>query len=320
VLDGEVGPGKIVCCAAGNEGNDNIHARVEVGQDHVRTISFAVPPPAPGQPSPTVALNGWYSGRDELALAVAAPGASQTPFQPVLTGQSPVGSYELPGGAVRIVTPGPDPANGDHNFLVEVQPAPAPAGVAPKPGAWRLRVRGDKVTRGTVDVWSVDETAAQLTGPAVQDSLKVGAPGSATEVVTVGSYTTKVDWDDMMGNPHQAGLHLDDVSDFSSEGPRRDGAEKPDLLAPGAMIASSLSTRAPASLDELVDDLNVVKAGTSMAAPFVSGLVALLLERDHTLGPQQVKDLLRAHCSIPRHHAGGFDAKWGHGLIHAEAL
>lgn len=40
-------------------------------------------------------------------------------------------------------------------------------------------------------------------------------------------------WDDMFGNPHQAGLELDDISEFSSEGQRR--VAKPDLAAPGAM-------------------------------------------------------------------------------------
>lgn len=50
------------------------------------------------------------------------------------------------------------------------------------------------------------------------DSTKIGSPGACTRAVTMASYTTKVEWLDVMGGPHEAGLELDDVSDFSSEG------------------------------------------------------------------------------------------------------
>jgi hypothetical protein len=57
-----------------------------------------------------------------------------------------------------------------------------------------------------------------------------------------------------------------------------------------------------------------------MATPFISGLVALLLERDPTLDPAGVKALLRAHSSIPNRPGGTFDPKWGFGLIDALVL
>jgi subtilisin family serine protease len=61
-------------------------------------------------------------------------------------------------------------------------------------------------------------------------------------------------------------------------------------------------------------------AGTSMATPFVTGLVALLLQRDPNLTPEAVKDLLRQNSSIPGENTGTFDKKWGYGLINVENL
>ena len=70
----------------------------------------------------------------------------------------------------------------------------------------------------------------------------------------------------------------------------------------------------------LVDDLHRIMAGTSMACPFVAGLVALLLERTANLRPDAAKKTLRTHSAIPGRPKGAFDNKWGYGLINAARL
>jgi hypothetical protein len=57
-----------------------------------------------------------------------------------------------------------------------------------------------------------------------------------------------------------------------------------------------------------------------MATPFITGIVAMLLERDRTLDPNGVKALLRANSRISGQPNGTFDIKWGFGLIDALAL
>ncbi|HVL05102.1 MAG TPA: S8 family serine peptidase [Acidimicrobiales bacterium] len=326
VIDSLTGPGRIVCCAAGNEGNDNIHAQGKVRKGGVRNFAASIPRPAAEQRPWVAAFNGWYKGRDRMTVSVMAPNHESTPAQPVITGnENPAKIYQLELGAVRVTTPGPDPANGDINFFVEIQPAPAPTappGTPPSaPGTWRIKMKGVKVSGdGLVDLWSIDERVGQFTGIAVEDNMKVGSPGCCTSAITVASFTTKDKWEDFFGNPHQSALELNTISDFSSEGPRRDGARKPDVAAPGAMIGASLSGDSGVGPAVLLDQLNRINAGTSMACPFVAGMVALLLERDPTLDPEAVKALLQARSAIPRRPAGTWDEKWGYGLISAKGL
>jgi subtilisin family serine protease len=326
VTDSLTGPGRIVCCAAGNEGNDNIHAQGKVRKGGVRNFAVSIPRPAAEQRPWVAAFNGWYKGTNRMTVSVMAPDHEATPAQPVITGnENPAKIYQLAGGAVRVTTPGPDPANGDVNFFVEIQPAPAPAappGSPPvAPGTWRIKMTGVKVSGdGLVDIWSVDERVGQFTGIAVEDNMKVGSPGCCTSAVTVASFTTKNEWVDFMGGDHQSALALNTISDFSSEGPRRDGARKPDVAAPGAMIGAALSGDSGFGPAVLLDQLNRINAGTSMACPFVAGVVALLLERDPTLDPKQVKSMLQAKSAIPRRPAGTWDEKWGYGLLTARGL
>jgi len=319
VIDAAVGPGRIVCCAAGNEGHDNIHAQVKLTKGSTKTVAAVVAVAQAGQPPPLATFNGWYSGKDRFQVAVVTPGGTQTPFQKVIENDAPGKEYATPYGVVRVITPGPDPANGDVNFFVQIEPGPPPAGTA-KPNSWKLRLKADKVGKGLVDLWTTDEQTAQFTGAAVKDTMKVGAPGCATSAITVASFTTRNEWDTLTGETEHFAEPLETISGFSSEGPRRDGVRKPDIAAPGAVIISALSSKSPVVPRVLIDAWNRINAGTSMACPFVAGTVALLLQRDPTLDPTKVKTLLKEASAIPGKKVGTWDAQWGYGLLDASLL
>jgi serine protease AprX len=111
------------------------------------------------------------------------------------------------------------------------------------------------------------------------------APGNDPYVISVGAV------DDMGTRVRDD----DSVASWSSVGVTQDGYAKPDVYAPGAHIVSNLAPgSAFASLcpDCVVSGEYIRAGGTSMSAPVVSGVAALVLERNPNLTPNQVKSLI----------------------------
>jgi subtilisin family serine protease len=318
IIDSESGAGRIVCCAAGNEGNDNIHAQATLSSDTMHTMRFRVP----SNGAMNAWVNGWYGGASSLEVSIRTPKGYITPWQSIITSGSPAKTYQLPDARITLVTPGPDAANGDHAILVDLEGVPSGSSVTG--GVWQLRVKKTSGPATDFHAWALDNAehgpVVFFTGTSVKDSVKIGSPGASTSAITVASYTTKVKWTDIDGNPEAVGLAVDSISEFSSEGPMRNGAQKPDFTAPGAMIVSCLSSASVTERADMVNQNFVLMAGTSMATPFLAGLIALLLERDPKLDAPQVKGLLKSHCSIPSKPAGTFHPKWGFGLVDAVGL
>jgi serine protease AprX len=88
----------------------------------------------------------------------------------------------------------------------------------------------------------------------------------------------------------------DVVAPWSSRGVTQDGFSKPDVTAPGAHIVSTVppgSTYTQQCPACMVGDDYMRLNGTSMAAPVVSGIVALMLQTHRTWTPNQVKRAIR---------------------------
>ena len=143
-----------------------------------------------------------------------------------------------------------------------------------------------------------------------------GTPACVDCAITVAAHQSG-NWEDDVWHPG-------DICNFSSYGPTIDGRDKPDISAPGYGVISANSSYA----DEHNSAVATVTfegreysfislSGTSMSSPFTTGVVALLLEANPTLTPQQVKESLifsATHDSLTE--ARGM-VRFGHGKVNA---
>ena len=141
--------------------------------------------------------------------------------------------------------------------------------------------------------------------------VTVYPPANDPFVITVGAADDK----------GTAWIADDSVGTFSAYGTTEDGFTKPDIVAPGRNIISTLaSTNADLYLKHPSHRVNFSyfrMSGTSMAAPVVSGAAALLLQDEPYLTPDQVKFRLMATAN--RNWAGYDPATSGAGYLDAYA-
>ncbi len=88
-------------------------------------------------------------------------------------------------------------------------------------------------------------------------------------------------------------LNDDVITSFSAYGTTEDGYKKPDLVAPGKNIVARLvNTNMGLAKDHpenVISGTYFKMSGTSVSAPMVSGAVAILLQAEPNLTPDQVK-------------------------------
>ena len=289
-------PGRAIVVAAGNEADDDIHVGGELHAPvtwHLRISSSS------GE------AHFWHPAEADFEFRVAAGGDSLR----VPPGTS--GSGTIAGGEVYVENApyGPDPRNGDETIYLQWGNMPI--------GTMLELTFSPRPHGGRIDGWV---TSPQYGSFEEGDPwMTIAEPGNARRVITVGAYVTRNRWESQSGTNHYD-HPLWELTPFSSHGPTRDGRTKPEIAAPGAWILSARSRDAPVDPMYLAPDgIHRYMAGTSMAAPHVSGAVALLL----SLYPGLTWDEARAALvgGARRDAFTGWDLPdnaWGYGKLSAE--
>lgn len=278
-------PNRAVVIAASNAWADGIHAAGVVPPDG----SFDLLWELPGNPGERE-LEVWYDGADEFLAELLAPdGAS---IGTVALGASAEVTGDDGRTLLFVSHRAQDPNNGDNVlgiFIAEDVAGPT----------WTVRLHGARVTAGgAFHAWIERYDPSQSSfRPPHDNSHTIGSIACGHKSVVVGSY-------DAHKPPRLP------ISYFSSEGPTRDGREKPEVSAPGhdVLAAHSRTGRGVTR-----------KSGTSMAAPAVTGLIAIVLAeaaaRGESLDAGRIRDIVIGSVRSTPPAAGAWDPRYGAGRV-----
>ncbi|MBK8037378.1 MAG: S8 family serine peptidase [Verrucomicrobiaceae bacterium] len=266
-------PNRAVVIAASNSYADGIHAAGTVAAGGTLDLGWRTEIGKFGRE-----LEVWLPGASQVAVELLGPDGTSLGTAEPGTNLPLADGDEL---AVFVSNRVKEPNNGDNTISIYV------AGGVPG-GDWTVRLHHRKGPAVSFHAWieREDRDQSHFTG-SLDNSHTIGSISCAHEVIAVGSY-----------DAHKAKKPL---SYFSSAGPTRDGRRKPEISAPGHEVVAARSRSGKGT---------TMMSGTSMAAPAVTGLVALLLAEARRRGLQLTSNQLRsaliksARLNPPKHAAG----------------
>ena len=304
-------PGRAICIAAGNAGQEKAQTEGDLGWIMGRIHSQGRVP-ARGlevELEWTVVGDGiedrsenelevWYGSQDRFAVAVKPPGdAGWIAVNP----REFVENYRLPSGTtLSIYNELYHPTNGANYIAVYLSPNLDPGAFRGiDAGVWKVRLVGEEVRDGRFNAWIERDDPAELEPAGGRRLYRF--PSFFTEATHTDSHSIS---SLACGHRIIAVSNLDDarqrINATSSQGPTRDGRYKPEIAAPGTDVVAANGFAHP-------DQPWISMSGTSMASPYVAGVVGLMLAANPGLSAAQCAGiLLRTAKPLP-----GASYDWG---------
>jgi subtilisin family serine protease len=287
-------PGRCVCVAAGNAGQEKPETPGDIGYILGRVHSSGTIPAREltAEIEWNVVGNGradlseneleiWYSPADRFSVQVRPPDGPWT--ERVQPGEFIENRQLADGARLSVYNQLYHPANGAN--LIAVYLSPSLDELVPvTAGEWLVRLNGEEVRDGRYNCWIERD-----------DPRRVGRLGSLESWWFPSHFSERSFVDRSTISSLACGArivsvaNLDDrrraINKSSSQGPTRDGREKPDIAAPGTNIVAA---RGFAGSDRWVS-----MTGTSMASPYVAGVAGLMLSLNKDLTSAQIAGILR---------------------------
>ena len=335
--------GVVVTSAAGNEGSDKIAATGQISATQTKSVTFNWA----SSVTKDQRIEIWYPGVNQYAIKLTGPAGCAMPDF-VLAGTDR--TFTLPCGTIEVSSTAPQANNDDRQILVAFTINTAtPTGFH---GDWTYELRGDVVAAPDTPFTLIcgEDSGGLLFTSNTPAGFTLGIltdTSTPTRTISVGAYNTNFSWSTAGGVPNTPASYnfgpISDVSNFSSRGPRRNCSNlskcppvmKPEIAAPGAMIMAALGqdAKTPTSAETVeADGKHVAYNGTSMAAPHLAGAIALMLQKNPTLTPEQVKQILFQNVQTNGFTIGlatfnpasplmpaTTNNHWGYGILDAQA-
>jgi len=332
-IDSLSGPGRVFVIAAGNEGQDQLHCGYWTTTAEQET-QFKVYQDlnSSGSDVSSAIVDLWYStGSIEFKLQAfdITTGflIDETAWIAHGTESSGLIINDSTQTFGRVdVWAGTSSLNNHRNVYLTIYQNEGDSGIHGRKIYWKLKTRGSGRFDGWIQggLFLVHDPVLATDG---NNDSSVGMPGTASQALTVANYTTRSQWVDVDGNSQyfSTEMKVGHIAPSSSRGPTRNPSftgQKPEIAAPGSMIVAPLSADITDPDRAYIISTNVhqVMNGTSMACPFVTGVVALMLQKNKDLTPAKIETYLTANATLDAITGNSLPNNiWGYGKVNALA-
>ncbi|MEM1583962.1 MAG: S8 family peptidase [Nitrososphaerota archaeon] len=306
IIEELIDGGVIVIAAAGNSGDEKIHATGFLKIGGQINLRWFIPPSTTG-----FGLSLWLDHGDEITVKLKTPSN--------ITVQAPVKNLLIDEVSISLVRSVYDTG---IEWLLEL----SSSGSLPTEG-WSIEIQAVE-TRGS-GVWhawiSSDTCSSYIEsflpgeGYIISQNYTIAIPATSRRVIAVGGYVTKNTWTNYLGEVLNTLYNVGDILDFSSRGPTRDGRIKPEIIAPGSVIVAARPVSDQFSrLD--VNRYYTVKHGTSMSSPHVAGVAAIILQFMPNASYTDVIKALQSSAKWSREYGERPNNVWGWGKLDARVF
>lgn len=332
-LASTAGPGRVVVGACGNEGESKLHVSKAFTEGDTKVQTLIEVPTGSNK---NAQIDIWGSKNGSFTVEVVVVDAQRGKIlersKAVTTGESESTSFYPSDDNMNCyfeIASTVDPTNEKPNAVITAIITEVPDNRAV--GVVVNGKAGEEVH--LYNVGTSDFVSGGLRGwtAGTNDGTVGEIGGTANDIISVGSFNTRYTFPLYNGQPGAEysieGMGADEfplgeISNFSSVGPTADGRVKPDVIAPGALVVSSISkhyygfTSFEQMVQRTIDSNNRpyyyhINVGTSMACPVVTGTIALWLQANPELSATDVREIIRHTAledektgTVPNNNAG----------------